>query len=567
MEYMVLVGVIAAFIVFIFVKGAYDEKKKEKQFIKSLYDDYGKIPEREYEAAQYASISKYFEKHKGDFYIDDITWNDLCMDAVFMQMNHTFSAAGEEYLYYTLRTPKMQEQTLKKQEEKIRFFMEQAEKRVRMQTLFAKVGKIGKFSIYTYLDFLDTVKDISNMKHVLSIIMILLSILIIPFQAQVGILLVVGVLSYNMVTYFKAKGEIEPYIISFGYIIRMLKTAEAVVKENSPVLKEENEKMKGLLKQFKKFKKGSFWLMSPTRMNGAGDPLSMLADYARMIFHLDIMQFNKMMREVRSKKDKIDELITITGSVEAAIAIGEYRVSMGKWCVPEFQKGRGICMEGGYHPLIAEPVKNSIDVRKGVLLTGSNASGKSTFLKTVAINAILAQTTYTALADRFAGEFYHIYSSMALRDDLNSGESYYIVEIKSLKRIIDAALKGQRILCFVDEVLRGTNTVERIAASAQILQSFAKENVLCFAATHDIELTSLLEKEYENYHFEEEIEEGDILFNYELKKGRARTRNAIKLLAVMGYDKKIIDRANAMAETFVEKGTWNRLDDTGYSVV
>ena len=92
--------------------------------------------------------------------------------------------------------------------------------------------------------------------------------------------------------------------------------------------------------------------------------------------------------------------------------------------------------------------------------------------------------------------------------DLGSGESYYMVEIKSLKRIIDAGEKkekdksadedgikgqagGRRILCFVDEVLRGTNTVERIAASAQILRGMDRENVMCFAATHDIELTGL----------------------------------------------------------------------------
>lgn len=84
---------------------------------------------------------------------------------------------------------------------------------------------------------------------------------------------------------------------------------------------------------------------------------------------------------------------------------------------------------------------------------------------------------------------------MALRDDLNAQNSYYIVEIKSLKRILDAVDKDDKrpVLCFVDEVLRGTNTVERIAASSEILKSLRYKNVLVFAATHDIELTYLLE--------------------------------------------------------------------------
>ena len=555
MEYFVLAGVIVLIVLFVFIKGAYDEKNKEKKFIRNLYENYGQFPNKKYEAAQYNSIRKYFENHKNGFHIDDITWNDLDMDAVFMQMNHTYSSAGEEYLYYTLRTPFMKEDALKKREEKVSFFMENEDARVKMQVLFAKVGKMGKFSIYDYLEFLDAVKDISNWKHYLCDVAFVIAIILIFFSGSLGIFLTVAVVCYNMVTYFKYKSETEPYIISFGYIMRMLQMAEMLVKENIPVLSEEQEKLKQLTKQFNKFKSGSWWLMSPTRMNGAGDPLSIVFDYIRMVFHIDIIKFNKMMVEARARKREIDEILGISGSIETAIVIGAYRASLEDWCVPEFSNGV-ICLEEAYHPLIENPVKNSICVKKGVLLTGSNASGKSTFLKTVAINAILAQTIYTCSARKYVGEFYHIYSSMALRDNLGSGESYYIVEIKSLKRIIDAGATETKILCFVDEVLRGTNTVERIAASTQILKSFAGSNTVCFAATHDIELTSLLRNEYENYHFEEEVRDGDVFFNYELKEGKARTRNAIKLLSVMGYETNIIDKAENMAENFIRDGVW-----------
>ena len=111
-------------------------------------------------------------------------------------------------------------------------------------------------------------------------------------------------------------------------------------------------------------------------------------------------------------------------------------------------------------------------------------------------------------------------------------------------------------MCFVDEVLRGTNTIERIAASVQILKSLATRNCLCFAATHDIELTHLLEQFYTNFHFEEEIENNDIFFSYKIMNGRARTRNAIKLLGIMGYDKVIIREAEEMANVFLSTGSW-----------
>jgi DNA mismatch repair ATPase MutS len=149
---------------------------------------------------------------------------------------------------------------------------------------------------------------------------------------------------------------------------------------------------------------------------------------------------------------------------------------------------------------------------------------------------------------------------MALRDDLVGGESYFIVEIRSLKRILDASddhSTNAPILCFIDEVLRGTNTVERISASSEILMDFAGRGIACFAATHDIELCSLLETEYDNYHFTESIVDSDIQFSYKLLAGRADSRNAIKLLGAIGYDKSIIANAEERAGRFLSTGEWS----------
>ena len=146
---------------------------------------------------------------------------------------------------------------------------------------------------------------------------------------------------------------------------------------------------------------------------------------------------------------------------------------------------------------------------------------------------------------------------MSLRDDLQNNESYYIVEIRAIKRILDIVSKGShKVLCFVDEVLRGTNTVERISASTEILMSLSKDNVICFAATHDIELARLLKDTYDNYHFDEEVADGDVSFSYQLKEGKATTRNAIKLLQIMGYEQEMIEKANAQAEYFAANGIW-----------
>ena len=256
-------------------------------------------------------------------------------------------------------------------------------------------------------------------------------------------------------------------------------------------------------------------------------------------------------------------MIQIIGYLDSMISAASFRTFLPYYEKPNFTEGKKaeIYLENVYHPLLADPVANSVIAHRSILLTGSNASGKSTFLKTVAINTVLAQTIFTCPAAKYEAPFFQIYSSMALRDNLQGNESYYIVEIKSLKRILNHVNEDVPMLCFVDEVLRGTNTVERIAASAQILKSLAKEGVICFAATHDIELTHLLENCYDNYHFQETIMDEDILFDYCLQKGRAVSRNAIKLLRLIGYEDRITDEAEKMAEEFLAMGNWTRQEE------
>jgi len=146
---------------------------------------------------------------------------------------------------------------------------------------------------------------------------------------------------------------------------------------------------------------------------------------------------------------------------------------------------------------------------------------------------------------------------MAIADDLIEGESYFISEIKSLRRIADADTSEQPLLCVIDEILRGTNTVERIAASSELLMHLSKEKTLCLAAIQDVELCTLLYGQYRMLHFEETVtEDGDVLFDYIIKDGAATTRNAIKLLSNMGFDRKLVIRAYERAERYSALGKW-----------
>jgi DNA mismatch repair ATPase MutS len=258
-----------------------------------------------------------------------------------------------------------------------------------------------------------------------------------------------------------------------------------------------------------------------------------------------------------------DEVFTIhehLGRLDAAISIASYRASLPAWIEPElsFEGAGSVRAVGLVHPLLEHAVPNDLVTGRPLLITGSNASGKSTYLKTAALAAVMAQSICTVLAETYEARAFRVYSSMALRDDLLAGESYYIVETRSLKRILDAAKTGQAILCVVDEVLRGTNTVERIAASSQVLQALADAGVLCLAATHDIELCALLDGVYRLFHFEEQVGEEEMLFDYRLRPGKATSRNAINLLRLMGFDQALVDKAHEAANRYLETGSWQK---------
>ena len=575
MEYLVFMAAMLAFVAVIFGMEAVRSRKEEQRFIARLREDFCSLNEKEYALERFARMDSYFRRHETGGQLDDITWNDLGMDEIFKRMNYTLSASGEEYLYYTLRTLRQSGEELAHLEETICFFMEHPDQRVKVQLAARKLGYTGKYSLYDYLDNLDLLGERSSRKHILCDVLFLPLIGLLWVNFSTAILGIAVLVIYNIVSYFKEKGEIDPYITSFSYIMRLMQSCGDLEKVHAPVCSREWERIRKARAGLQGMKRNSGWVMSPYRGNASGDILAIFMDYVRMVFHVDLIKFNGMLKVLRGHQEDVDTLIQVMGYVETAIAIGIFRISLEasgaedgegngelreagrEWCVPEFTGEEGIVLEAGYHPLLNNPVKNGIAAGRGVLLTGSNASGKSTFLKMVALNAILAQTVHTCAAARYRAPFFQVYSSMALRDDMGSGESYYIVEIKALKRILDAAAQRKgRILCFVDEVLRGTNTVERIAASTQILKSLGSSGILCFAATHDIELTELLQKDFDNYHFEEEVREGDIFFNYRLKEGKATTRNAIRLLELMGYDQAVIQRASAQAEHFVASGVW-----------
>lgn len=549
--------IVLVWILIFFISGAINERRMLKSYKEKLITEYGSNNKREYKNEEFSHINAYYKKHKSGYYLDDITWNDLNMDDIYKQMDYAKSSAGDEYLYYLLRTPKTEMSDWTDYEDKVSYFMTHEKERVALQLALHKMGRTGKYSIYDYLDNLEGLGKRSSIKSIVADIILVASIVLMFINLSWGLVIFFITLLFNVKEYLSKKGEIDPYITSFRYLFRVLDEVDELKKLKTPVIGHEIKELSALKERFANFMRFSYLLMSPGRMSG--DMMEIGLDYVRMIFHLDIIKFNSMLEHVCAHKGEIDRMLTIIGHLDVLLCVGEYRTYLEEYSIPEYKAG-AYQAEALYHPLLQQPVKNDVNVMKSMLITGSNASGKSTFLKTLALNAVLAQSIHTVCADSFIADYFRIYSSLTLKDNIFDGDSYYMAEIKSIKRIMDAyAKEGAPVLAFVDEVLRGTNTIERISASSVILQQMAGLNGFCFAATHDLELTEILKNYYENVHFEESIENNDIVFPYRLQKGKATSRNAIALLAIMGYDSAITNMARNQAQRFEINHKWEVL--------
>lgn len=554
-----LIGLLLFLLVFTGLGCAQRRRQRQRDLLR-LKAAFGRPSEKQMSAERYARVPSLFLRRRPALEIDDITWNDLEMDHLFHRMDSTMSAAGEEYLYALLRSASGEAGISRAS---VRYWEEDchSDERAALQLSLRQLGHTGAYSLYDYLELLEQAPSESNLRHLPAWLLPALSVLLMLSSVRIGILCLIGSFVLNTVTYYRRKGEIEPYIAALGYLLRVLRCGRHLLDMDGPVFEEERQEMRRLLAACADMKRGSRVLLSGTTVSG-GNPLDFLMDYLRILFHLDLICFNSMLRRTRARRGELDRLMLLLGRMDAAVALASYEKSLPYTCEPQISaeeplpvplKARAL-----YHPLLLSPVANDVETERSILLTGSNASGKSTFLKAVALCALLAQTAGFCPAAEYHGRRFDICSSMALRDNILQGESYFMVEIRSLKRIFDRSAAGRApVLCVVDEVLRGTNTVERIAASSEILQTLARAGVLCFAATHDVELTSLLAEDFDNFHFEEEFRGEDISFSYLLKKGPAVTRNAIRLLGIVGYAPAVVKAAAERAERFDADGCWS----------
>ncbi len=494
------------------------------------------------------------EAAPGALWVDDATWNDLDMDQLFSRLNRTVSVAGGEVLYDMLRDTGVANETLKERDARAEAFRRDKALRLDVSEALFRVLKAPFHGAARYL-FYAKYETPSNygVYYALSMLMLL---------AIVGIIFIKPLLfaamamyTVNTIVYMITERRWKREKSAVRQIASTINAARAFVKKDHPALAKEKLRLEAWLKELRHVR---LWL-SLFGMDRQGD-MDFITEFLKTAFLLDMVSLSAITRGIPRHEEALREIYQLVGEIDAALAVAQMRELASVHCAPAFHDALTVEAKDLAHPLVENPVRNDLAWHSHALITGSNASGKSTFIKAVALNAILAQTLNTCYAASFAMPRARVMSSMAIRDSVINGESYFIAEIKSLKRLIGSIAEDAPLLAFVDEILRGTNTVERVAASSAVLMSLLGRNVLAMAATHDIELTRMLKDAYDNWHFYEEVTEGGISFPYKLSKGPSATRNAIALLEQMGFEKQVVNRARASVAAFERDGKWPNLE-------
>jgi DNA mismatch repair ATPase MutS len=239
----------------------------------------------------------------------------------------------------------------------------------------------------------------------------------------------------------------------------------------------------------------------------------------------------------------VEAWFALLADAECYVSLGTFAYNYPGYAFPTILNGPArIAATGMAHPIIApgNRVSNDIDLGSGanlIIITGSNMSGKSTFLRTMGVNVLLARLGAPVCARQFSCTPLHIYTSLRQTDSLLENESLFFAELKKLQHILQGVRENENALVLLDEVLRGTNSDDKLQGSRALVRRLSEIGCLTVMATHDLQLTDMADTmagKVHNYCFESVMEENNLYFDYKLKKGVSQNKNATFLMEKMG---------------------------------
>ncbi|MBQ8400329.1 MAG: hypothetical protein IJX14_00195, partial [Clostridia bacterium] len=397
---------------------------------------FGKTPEVTYYDGDMEYICSYFEYRrnadKDGFLIDEITWNDLDMDALFRRINPGLSTSGEQYLYYMLRSPAIQQNVYMERKRWIEQMENAPALRLKLQMLLSGLGRTRREDLCQAFHPARHSRGWLAVYLLHGALFLALLVMTIWLRSMPVLLLTLFMAVWNSLLHESRKNRCIWDFDTVNYMVSMIFVLHKIRKWKDPVLDPLLTEAYSHLDRLQSVLRTGG--VSMVKDNGLGD-------LAVSVLELDLIAYEFLKNKLGQCHGDVFAVHEALGRIDAAIAVASFRRSLGKYAVPELDFTADkpfLRITAMTHPLLKNAVPNNLDTDRSILITGSNASGKSTYLQTAAISALLAQSVCTVTAENYRASVFRILSSMALSDDLVTGESYYIVETRSLKRILDA---------------------------------------------------------------------------------------------------------------------------------
>ncbi|MCM8537480.1 MAG: hypothetical protein NE334_16180 [Lentisphaeraceae bacterium] len=275
-----------------------------------------------------------------------------------------------------------------------------------------------------------------------------------------------------------------------------------------------------------------------TRSNLAIQPFNLL-------LHINLRNAMKIDKWRKVAGESIPQWVEAAADFEALLSLAVFRNENPDYNFPEFVKeGPYFVTEDMGHPLLKpkDCVRNTVKMGQPVkllLISGSNMAGKSTFLRTIGVNIVLAQAGAPVNAKSMSLSPLSLGCSIQIEDSLSEGISHFYAEILRLKKLVDLSNSSQNVMFFFDEILHGTNSSDRCNGASAVIKSLVENGASGFVTTHDLSLTSIaddLNEQAQNVHFEDQFEDGKMVFDYKMKDGVVTHGNALQLMRSLGLE-------------------------------
>lgn len=505
----------------------------------------------------YERISLFFlhEDHQNAHQIiDDKTLNDLDFEDLFISMDRTSSYIGQQLLYSRLRVIPEDSSQSKLYDQLIEYMNTNPDQKEDAIIELSSLNSQGAYFLQS-LFFGDQIVKPKWFWLIPALsVSVVLTLLLSIFYNQ-AVIVAILLMSVNTLIHLWNKNNVLGYSNSIPQLLKMHKVA-SVLNEKGLFLKSKENVGRAIIELNKIRRSAIFFKWESKSLDEIAQVFEYILDLIKGALLVEPIILFRLLKQIESNKADIKILHEAVGELDIAISLSTWRESLPYYCTPELSNSSSKTWDSEklYHPLIERPVSNDLKInnQKSILLSGSNMSGKTTFIRTIGINALLSQTINTACAKQLSLSKFKIYSAIRISDDLFENTSYYYEEVKTIKKFADESRLDHFNLFLLDEIFKGTNTIERIASGKAVLTYLDDRTNLVFCSTHDLELIDYLQQEYDYFHFEETTEDGQLTFDYKLKKGSLNNTNAIRILEMNDFPNQITAEAKSLAEELLK---------------